>query len=167
MPWCHDHVYKTLCHVILDVWGIKQHVRHTTPKPEKAMTKKTTCHHGSVQQFSSWADPDLLHFLPILKRVSSRINVCCDTAHQTLAEGKMVNITKTINTKNTIFGMYSFHVYEKVIPYILNALISNRNKFSMRTNINVAMEENETSIKKQVKQTLPKSIIVGENWFTQ
>lgn len=37
----------------------------------------------------------------------------------------------------------------------------------MRTNINVAMEENETSIKKQVKQTLPKSIIVRENWFTQ
>lgn len=63
--------------------------------------------------------------------------------------------------------MYSFHVYEKVIPYILNALISKRNKFSMRTNINVAMEENETSIKKQVKQTLPKSIIVRENWFTQ
>lgn len=167
MPWCHDHVYKTLCHVILDVWGIKQHVRHTTPKPEKSMTKKITCHHGSVQQFSSWADPGLLHFLPILKRVSSRINVCCDTAHQTLAEGKMVNITKTINTKNTIFGMYSFHVYEKVIPYILNALISKRSKFSMRTNINVVMEENETSIKKQVKQTLPKSIIVRENWFTQ
>lgn len=29
------------------------------------------------------------------------------------------------------------------------------------------MEENETAIKKPVKQTLPKSIIVGENWIMQ
>lgn len=56
---------------------------------------------------------------------------------------------------------------KKGFPCILNALITNNNEFSIRTKINVAMEENETSIKKPVKQTLPKSIIVGENWIMQ
>lgn len=55
---------------------------------------------------------------------------------------------------------------KKGFPCILNALITN-NEFSIRTKINVAMEENETAIKKPVKQTLPKSIIVGENWIMQ
>lgn len=56
---------------------------------------------------------------------------------------------------------------KKGFPCIWNALITNNNEFSIRTKINVAMEENETAIKKPVKQTLPKSIIVGENWIMQ